>query len=83
MSGDTVERERLDRQVDAVLRALRRRLGGSFTLLELADTYAGSERWVREAVSENARVPGWPGTLAVASDAAFHLYARGAVDYSP
>jgi hypothetical protein len=62
---------------------LRRRVGGTFTLAELAAEYARADRWVLEAVAERASVPGWPRTLAVVEGAAFHLYSRGAVDYSP
>jgi hypothetical protein len=58
-------------------------VGGTFTLAQLARAYAGSERWAREAVSERAPAPGWPRTLALVGDAAFHLYARAAVDYEP
>ena len=52
-------------------------------LAELAETYTGAERWVRDVVSERAPVKNWPRTLATAEDAAFHLYQRGAVDYRP
>ena len=75
--------ERLYTQLDAVTAELRRRIGVTFTLGELAEAYAGSERWASEAVAEHAPVPGWTRTLALVGDAAFHLYARGAVDYSP
>jgi hypothetical protein len=34
-------------------------------------------------VSERAATPGWPRTLAIVQDTAFHLYQRGAVDYTP
>ena len=37
----------------------------------------------KHAVSERAPTPGWPRTLAIVQDAAFHLYQRGAVDYAP
>jgi hypothetical protein len=75
--------ERLNRQVEVVTAELRRRVGGTFTLAELADAYADAERWAREAVAERAPAPGWPRALALALDAAFHLYARGALDYQP
>ena len=77
------DRERLHAQVDAVLAELRRRVGGVFTLQELAAAYAEAERWSRTAVAENAPAPGWPQTLSVVEAAAFHLYARGAQDYAP
>lgn len=81
--GDREAHTRLLAQVEAITAELRRRLGGTFTLTELVDTYAGAERWVRDVVSERAPVKNWPRTLATAEDAAFHLYQRGAVDYEP
>jgi hypothetical protein len=67
----------------AVLSAeLRRRVGGSFTLRELADEYATADGWARGVLADEA-APGWPRTLALVEAAAFHLYARGAVDYTP
>lgn len=75
--------ERLLAQVEAVLAELRRRVGGTFTLRELATAYAGAERWSRAAVAERAPAPGWPRTLSLVEAAAFHEYARGAQDYEP
>lgn len=80
---DPVFGERLHAQVEAVTAELRRRVGGTFTLRELAEAYVDSERWAREAVRAHAPAPGWPRTLSLVSDAAFHLYSRGAVDYAP
>jgi hypothetical protein len=73
----------LHAQVDAITERLRRRLGAVYTLSELAAEYRGSERWVHDAI---AGLPGpaqRPAGLATATDAAFHLYARGAQDYEP
>ena len=75
--------ERLLDQVEAVTVELRRRLGGSFTLAELADLYTGSERWSIDAIGERDGRAGWARSAATAADAAFHLYARGARDYEP
>jgi hypothetical protein len=75
--------ERLLAQVDAVLAELRRRVGGTFTLGELAAAYARAEQWSRTAVAEEAPAPGWPRTLFLVEAAAFHEYARGAQDYEP
>ena len=75
--------ERLHRQVDVVSDELRRRVGGRFSLAELAAAYERSEAWARVAVSEHAPSRGWERDLAVVSDAAFHLYSRGAVDFTP
>lgn len=75
--------ERLLAQVDVVVAELRRRVGGTFTLRELAHAYAGAERWSRDVVAEQAHAPGWPRTLSLVEAAAFHAYARGAQDYRP
>ena len=49
----------------------------------LADAYAGADEWTRQAVEEHAPTPGWARTVSMVSDAAFYIYARGAVDYTP
>ena len=83
------ESENLARQevlllaLEAVADELRRRVGQTFTLLELAQEYAHADEWVREAVAEHARFPGWVRHLTMLQDAAFQLYARGATDYTP
>ena len=68
---------------DAVLDELRRRVGQTFTLGELAEAYGTAERWAYSAVADNGAFPGWPRLLTDVLDAAFHLYARGATDYAP
>lgn len=74
---------RLLEQVEIVTDELRRRLGKSFTLAELADAYSKADRWAQEALEERALGRGWMGSAATAADAAFYLYARGARDYRP
>jgi hypothetical protein len=73
----------VSKQMETVTAELRRRVGGSFTLTELAATYEDSERWTLTAISERCYRPGWIRTASSATDAAFHLYARGARDYRP
>jgi hypothetical protein len=75
--------ERLLNQLEAATEELRKRVGETFTLAQLADVYGASDTWMREAVEERAATPGWARQLSVVQDAAFHLYARGATDYSP
>jgi hypothetical protein len=74
----------LGKQVDVVVAGLRRRMGQVFTLGELAEAYDGADDWARELLDDAAEPDAPPtaeaGTVA---DAAFHLYARGAVDYRP
>ena len=69
-------------QLEAVTSELRRRVGGTFTLRELSEEYVRAEVWVRAVLAELG-LAGWPRTLSVVEGAAFHLYSRGAVDYSP
>jgi hypothetical protein len=80
---DPQQADALHEQLRAVTAELRRRVGGSFTLAELADAYAGAERWSRVAIAEHAAAPGWERTVALVEDSAFHLYSRGAADYEP
>ena len=82
-ASDRAAQERLLAQVEVVTDELRRRVGSTFTLAELSRAYAGVDRWSRAAVAERAPVPGWPRTLSLVEAAAFHVYARGAVDYEP
>jgi hypothetical protein len=79
---DPVLEERLARQVEALAIELRRRIGGTFTIGELADEYVRADVWASGVLSEQGTRE-WPRTLAVAEGVAFHLYARGAVDYEP
>ena len=51
--------EVLHRQVEVVTDELRRRVGGTFTLAELADVYAGAEAWPLAVVDEQAPSAGW------------------------
>ncbi len=66
----------LQAQVGVVVDELNRRVGQTFTLAELTDAYQQSDRWLYEVL-------GAARHLALVQDAAFHLYARGAVDYAP
>ena len=63
-----------------VIDELRRRVGQTFTLAELAAAYDDADAVDAETLDRRARRPGC-GPLDLVEDAAFHLYARGAVDY--
>ena len=71
---------RLLDEVGLVLAELSRRVGQTFTLSELADAYRESDRWLLDVLGSR---PDGVTHLALVGDAAFHVYARGAVDYSP
>lgn len=82
-SENPARQELLLLALEAVSDELRRRVGQTFSLLDLAQEYARADEWVREAVAEHARFPGWVRYLTTLQDAAFHVYARGATDYTP
>jgi hypothetical protein len=78
---DPDESERVRAEIEVVTTELRKRVGGVYTLRELAEAYVDAEAWARQAVADRAAHPRWPQRLAYAADAAFYLYSRGAVDY--
>jgi hypothetical protein len=85
-TGDEPRRHRqLAALVDAVVDELRRRVGQTYTLAELADAYEGSEDWVRDVVVLRTPPKADAGVrdTALVQDAAFGAYARGATDYRP
>ena len=68
----------LDRSAWLVLDELRRRLGGSFTIGELAEFYARDIDWAVELAARGAGA----ADASYAVDAAFARYAREARDYA-
>ena len=66
-------------QVDVLIGELNRRVGQTFTLADLAAAYDDADRWLLEVLPPGAGAV----QLGLVEDAAFHLYARGAVDYAP
>ena len=81
--GDPPRYGRMTTQVDVVIAGLRERVGQVFTLDELAGAYDGADEWARTLLDDadpEGTPTAEPGTVA---DAAFHAYARGAVDYRP
>jgi hypothetical protein len=79
--GDRRRYERLLQQVAIVTDELRKQVGQTYSLAELAAAYRDAERWAREVVEERAPSAGWPRDLALVLAAAFYAYERGAVDY--
>jgi hypothetical protein len=78
--ADTPEPARadLDDAAETVVEALRKRLGSSFVLDELADLYGEGTDWATELAARHAA-----GTDAAAVvDAAFARYAREASNYA-
>ena len=77
-SFDEPARSQLEAAARAVYEELRRRLGGAFTLAELADFYGSGTDWA-EDIAER-RLAGTDSSWVV--DAAFGRYARLATDYA-
>jgi len=78
-ASDRPTYERLLAEVGVLIDELNRRVGQTFTLAELAAAYGDADRWLLEVLP-----PGEGAVqLGLVEDAAFHLYARGAVDYAP
>jgi hypothetical protein len=69
---EAAERRQAERRADAVLDELRRRLGSTFSLEELADFYGHGTSWADEL----AGIDSW------IVDAAFSRYAREAKNYA-
>ena len=80
---DPADREVCERVVEELLSGLRRRLGGPFTVAELARLYLdqGTDWCFSIAVRAAPNTPAAWDMTTVAS-AAFARYARAAVDYS-
>ena len=76
--ADPRESRELDRAARLVSDELRRRLGGAFTLDELADFYGEGTDWVSDEVQR--RFSGTDTNAAV--NAGFLRYARSATDYA-
>ena len=79
--GERRRYETLLGQIEVVTEELRKRVGQTFTLAELAASYRDAEGWAREIVQERAPSPGWPRDVALVLAAAYHAYQRGASDY--
>jgi hypothetical protein len=69
--------------LELVLDELRKRIGQTYTLVELVAAYGESDRWAREVLEERATTATWPRDLNVVLPAAFDAYQRGAIDYEP
>jgi hypothetical protein len=75
--ADDPTRTDLERSVEDVLDLLRRRLGSSFTIAELAQLYGSGTDWADDVARRRA---GSDSSAVV--DAAFGRYAREATDFA-
>jgi len=67
-----------DRAVRAVVEEVRKRLGSTFEVTELAELYGSGTDWADEVAQRHSSGTG----IAWIVDAAFALYARQASDYA-
>ena len=81
--SDQATYARLNAQVELVAAELRKRVGQTFTLDELAVAYDRAEDWARDLLHEAQAEDAPPPETPTVTDAAFHRYARGARDYVP
>lgn len=75
---DEPARSDLERAILAVLDELRRRLGSTFTIAELADLYGSGTDWADD-LAQRGRAG---SDSAAVVDAAFNRYAREASDFA-
>jgi hypothetical protein len=76
------ERPALERVTARIHAELRRRLGGTFTVDELADLYDEGTGWCTDLAVEYAPDEPFAWDARVVADAAFGRYQRAAIDYA-
>ncbi len=74
-------RPTVERVCERIYEELRRRLGGSFSALELVELYESGTAWCLQLAASVAPDAPWAWDATVA-DAAFHRYLREAYDYA-
>jgi hypothetical protein len=76
------ERLALDRVVNALVAELRRRIGITFTVDELAEFYDQGIDWCYTTAQRVAPDEPWAWEMSIVADAAFCRTLRGALDYA-
>lgn len=81
ISEESRRREVIEDVIDAIVYELHKRVGQTFQLSDLVDTWRSCEPWCTEIVHE--RAPDNPGAweLSLVADAAFHRMSRRAQDW--
>ena len=79
----SADSRRLAGEVELVVAELRRRVGQTFTLEELADAYDGAAEWAQELLYDARPEDVTPPDTGTVTGAAFDVYAHGASDYRP
>jgi hypothetical protein len=76
------ERPALERVTSRIHAELRRRLGGAFTVDELADLYAQGTDWCTAIAVATAPEEPYAWDARIVADAAFARYLRSAADFA-
>ncbi len=79
--SDVDRHTRLLRLSGVVESELRRRVGQTFTIEQLASAYAAADVWALAIVDDARGEDEPPVEISLVTDAAFHEYARRALDY--
>jgi hypothetical protein len=82
-SRDPARAANYDRVVAALRRDLRRRLGQTYSMNDIARVYEGSARWARDVAQLAAPSAAYAHDLGVTADAVFAEAARSASDWVP
>jgi hypothetical protein len=83
LQAGSPEQRRANAEIDIVIGELRRRIGQTFTLQQLATAYDSATEWARELLYDARPEGAGPPDTATVTDAAFQAYAHGALDYRP
>jgi hypothetical protein len=76
------QRAVLEHVIDAIVAELRRRIGISFTVDELADLYDEGTDWTLDVAQRVEPEAPWAWEASLVADAAFHRHLREATDYA-
>jgi len=79
----SAESRRLAAEIELVVAELRRRIGQTFTLGQLAVAYDGAAEWAQQLLYDVRPEDVSPPDTGTVTDAAFDVYAHGASDYRP
>lgn len=80
-TGDSHRRDVLERVIDSLVGELEKRIGQTFATSELIELHDSAEPWCTRIAHEVAPDAPWAWELDTVQNAAFHRYARRAVDY--
>lgn len=76
------ERLAMERVVEAIVAELRRRIGITFTVDELASLYDQGIDWTLDVAQRVAPEAPWAWDASIVADAAFHRFLRDATDFA-